>query len=587
MALTRGRVENVIHIIGKDSASDEIDKAIKRLQALQNEGEETGKGFKEFAKKAAIAGAAVAGAAVAAKALFDTAKEGAAFADQLDVLNAKTGGFGRALEEASEAAGGLINKKALVEGAQTFSNFGISLENFSGVAEQVAKTAVATGESTEHLMSSIARGVARSSPAILDNLGIQVSLTEANEAYAKSLGKTADSLTDAEKKAALMAEVLRKLEVNNKNVNIEISRTAALKKLETAYDDATTAIQVHAADTLALIVNGAPGVERAIFGMADAMELFGNQAEAAADKVEKSMKTAQAAVAAAQIEMAKAEAQAAAEFEAALLAEEEEKQRVALNEARAGEKKRRGGKRLSKEDRALRKRFGSKGFKFLKDFEEQAKARAEAERRSLEVAEQFREERRAKEQAAIDETLEMERLAADERVEIERMMNEAREKDREAAEKRRLDGLKKEEAAMEAFYKSAPGLVRQAAELIGVEKREMAILDGLIASADSIQAFVKQDYAAGAGYALAAAAYFKAAAFGKGGSSGAKSSGASQGRGRFSRAINSTRDTQQGGGTTVINFAGFAVGSPQQLGSQLSGALGSVRGTGQERAGRV
>ncbi len=42
----------------------------------------------------------------------------------------------------------------------------------------------------------------RSSPMILDNLGLSVKVGAANEAYARSLGKSADALTDAEKKQA-------------------------------------------------------------------------------------------------------------------------------------------------------------------------------------------------------------------------------------------------------------------------------------------------------------------------------------------------------------------------------------------------
>ena len=43
---------------------------------------------------------------------------------------------------------------------------------------------------------------------ILDNLGIVVNSTEANEEYAKSIGKAAYQLTDAEKKQALINKVI-------------------------------------------------------------------------------------------------------------------------------------------------------------------------------------------------------------------------------------------------------------------------------------------------------------------------------------------------------------------------------------------
>jgi hypothetical protein len=56
----------------------------------------------------------------------------------------------------------------------------------------------------------------RSSPMILDNLGLSVKVGEANEAYARSLGKTSESLTDSEKKLAFynaaMAAAKQKVE---------------------------------------------------------------------------------------------------------------------------------------------------------------------------------------------------------------------------------------------------------------------------------------------------------------------------------------------------------------------------------------
>lgn len=53
-------------------------------------------------------------------------------------------------------------------------------------------------KSFDDLITALGRG----SPMILDNLGLSVKVGEANEAYARSLGKSADALSDAEKKQA-------------------------------------------------------------------------------------------------------------------------------------------------------------------------------------------------------------------------------------------------------------------------------------------------------------------------------------------------------------------------------------------------
>lgn len=56
--------------------------------------------------------------------------------------------------------------------------------------------------------NSLALGIKRSSPMILDNLGLTIKVSEANEKYARSLGKTADQLTAEEQKMALLNATL-------------------------------------------------------------------------------------------------------------------------------------------------------------------------------------------------------------------------------------------------------------------------------------------------------------------------------------------------------------------------------------------
>lgn len=64
------------------------------------------------------------------------------------------------------------------------------------------------GITTTQAYNDIVTGLGRGSAMILDNLGIVVDSTEANEEYAKSIGKTAAQLTDAEKKQALINKVV-------------------------------------------------------------------------------------------------------------------------------------------------------------------------------------------------------------------------------------------------------------------------------------------------------------------------------------------------------------------------------------------
>src|SRR5690606_4055055 len=71
---------------------------------------------------------------------------------------------------------------------------------------ELAKTATvlgrAMGKDATSSLNDLITALGRSSPLILDNLGLTVKVGEANEAYAEKLGKTSSQLTDAEKKLA-------------------------------------------------------------------------------------------------------------------------------------------------------------------------------------------------------------------------------------------------------------------------------------------------------------------------------------------------------------------------------------------------
>lgn len=73
------------------------------------------------------------------------------------------------------------------------------------------KQAAATGEDMTFFTDSLVTGIGRMSPMILDNLGLQVSLADANAKYAESLGKTTEELTKEEQQIALMNEVMGQL----------------------------------------------------------------------------------------------------------------------------------------------------------------------------------------------------------------------------------------------------------------------------------------------------------------------------------------------------------------------------------------
>ncbi len=113
------------------------------------------------------------------------------------------------LRDAKAVTGALTNKQ-IIEAANMLDLLGVGLENTSRFIEIAKAAAIGLNRPIAQMLESIATGTARQSRLWLDNLGIIISITDANEAYAAKLGKTASAMTDTEKRAAFLNAVLDK-----------------------------------------------------------------------------------------------------------------------------------------------------------------------------------------------------------------------------------------------------------------------------------------------------------------------------------------------------------------------------------------
>lgn len=121
-----------------------------------------------------------------------------------------------------------VDTATLIRSAGTAMLMGLDPEKLSGLMEIARATARMTGQTTTQAFSDITLAVARSSKMILDNLGIIVSLEEANKNYAVQIGKTAKELTDIERKQAFLNETLIKGKKLVKRIGVE-GKTSAEK----------------------------------------------------------------------------------------------------------------------------------------------------------------------------------------------------------------------------------------------------------------------------------------------------------------------------------------------------------------------
>jgi len=133
-----------------------------------------------------------------------------------DAVMASVGASPALLNALQTAAGGTITDLRLMQLANT-ALAGSSAElggAFASALPQLIEAARAANQlnpalgDTEFLFSSLVTGIKRGSPMLIDNTGITLKLGEANEKYAASLGKSADALTEEEKKLALLSATL-------------------------------------------------------------------------------------------------------------------------------------------------------------------------------------------------------------------------------------------------------------------------------------------------------------------------------------------------------------------------------------------
>lgn len=201
----------------------EIREAVNDLKGLDNAAGMLSQGLAGLA-----AGAGIAGIVALGRELDDLARRGAVFEQigtVLDGFAASVGSSSKAmLDAAKTAAQGTISEYELILNANRSIQFGITqtAEQYGQLIELATSLGRAQGVSDERALEFIVTGLARESAQILDNLGLKISLEKATAAYAETIGKEADQLTESERKAALLAEAYRQGETA-----IEANRQAA------------------------------------------------------------------------------------------------------------------------------------------------------------------------------------------------------------------------------------------------------------------------------------------------------------------------------------------------------------------------
>ena len=209
-----------IAIRAKNEASGAIRQVSADLQNLDDSAQNIGGGLGKVGNL--LAGGLIAGgltvladqAVNAAGAIMDLAKASAGF-DALkssfyDLASAAGASGDEMLNSLRAASQGMIADQDLILAANRAMMLGVA-QNSQQMTQLLQVATVrgkAMGMSATDAFNDLVTGLGRMSPLILDNLGIVTGGEKVFDDYAKSLGRTAASLSDAERKQALLNKVI-------------------------------------------------------------------------------------------------------------------------------------------------------------------------------------------------------------------------------------------------------------------------------------------------------------------------------------------------------------------------------------------
>jgi len=200
---------------GLSDAESKIKATAKNVRSI-GEDSDTGLGanWLNMAKTIAATAAPIAAAIGIVKKGLDFSHEGAQIQrlEETSFALARSMGMdmGHIMDSVRTASLGMVSDYDIMQASSRAMMLGVgnSAEQLGQLMQVAAARGRAMGISTTQAFNDIVTGVGRMSPLILDNLGIVTGGQKTFDAYAESLGKTAEALTDAEKKQALINKAI-------------------------------------------------------------------------------------------------------------------------------------------------------------------------------------------------------------------------------------------------------------------------------------------------------------------------------------------------------------------------------------------
>lgn len=140
----------------------------------------------------------------------------------LDQLGAKSGiALGSLSKRLVDVTDGAISMREAMSSVAKASASGMNSDNILRMGKVAKQASQALGVDMSDAVNRLTRGITKLEPELLDELGIFTKVDKATSDYAKSVGKSTESLTDFEKRMAFANAVLAEGEKKFKDINME------------------------------------------------------------------------------------------------------------------------------------------------------------------------------------------------------------------------------------------------------------------------------------------------------------------------------------------------------------------------------
>jgi hypothetical protein len=205
-----------VQLTAKDSGTPVINNFKTALGSIDQVAGQAATGLGGLNAAMALGGAAlgIGGVVQLTQALFGLAEAGASFTELENASTALAESFGvngnAMLSAMREAADGTIGDAQLMIAANRaiVTGVGANAQEMATLIEDAKARADAFGVSSTQAFDTLITAIGNASPRMLKQLGYTIDLTEANEAYAASIGVASDKLTEQQQRASILQAVL-------------------------------------------------------------------------------------------------------------------------------------------------------------------------------------------------------------------------------------------------------------------------------------------------------------------------------------------------------------------------------------------